>query len=376
VEDPELLPVSATAKLPRLPSIEGLRGILALWVLFSHVVTAAGLGEGWRGPFKVIHVGTHAVDAFVMVSGFVIFYLLDTARETYGRFLWRRLLRLYPAYLACLLVSAALLPMQIRVFAEAPFPHPHNAYLVEIARTSLEHLPRHLALHLGMLHAALPHGVLEHANYAIISQGWSLSLEWQFYVLAPLLLVLLLRGGAAALGVIALACAAHFLLAGPEGFLPRHVPGFALGIACYFVWRQRIVPTWPLLLPAGTALAYLTTHDPAVVVWITVFLATLQPGGFGAPLVNAVLQSPPLMALGRWSYSIYLSHTIVLVLAMDALRALGTPSLGQWTHFGLLLGATMALTLVVSALLYRFVEAPCIAFGRRRSRASLAGTRA
>ncbi|PWS38633.1 hypothetical protein DFH01_05015 [Falsiroseomonas bella] len=356
---------SSAAPLPRIHAIEGLRGILAMWVLFSHVVTSAGLGETWRGPFRVIYVGTHAVDAFIIVSGFVIFYLLDTAREGYGLFLKRRLLRLYPVYLICLLVSAALLPMLIRVYGDAPFPHPHNDYLVAIARASLDQLPAQLLAHLGMVHSTVPPSLLKHSNYAILSQGWSLSLEWQFYVIAPALLWLLLRGGIVALATIAAACAVHFLVAGPQGFLPRHIPEFALGIACYLFWRQRIVPAWPLLLPAGMALAYLTTHNPAVVVWTTVFLATLQPASIGAPLVNAVLTSTPLMTLGRWSYSVYLSHTIVLLLMKGAFGAMGVAALGQWPYFLLLLAATVAGTLAVSALLYRLVEAPCIAWGRR-----------
>ncbi|MBK1657580.1 acyltransferase family protein [Paracraurococcus ruber] len=362
----------------RIAAIEGLRGILAHWVLFSHVVSAAGLGEGWRGPFRVLYVGTHAVDAFIIVSGFVITYLLDTAREGYGRFLWRRLLRLYPVYLICLLVSAALLPMQIRVYAEAPWPHPHNDYLVKIAQASLDQLPAQIAAHLAMAHSAVPGWLLKHSNYAVLSQGWSLSLEWQFYLLAPLLLRLLLGGTVPALAAIGLACLAHFLVAGQQGFLPRHVPEFAFGITCYLVWRARGKMIWPaggarLLLPAGLALTYLTTHDPAVVVWMAVFLATLQPASVGAGLVNGVLRSAPLLALGRWSYSVYLSHTIVLLLAMDGLRLAGAPALGQWPYFGILLGTTFAGTLVVSALLYRWVEAPCIALGQSGRHRALAG---
>jgi peptidoglycan/LPS O-acetylase OafA/YrhL len=356
---------AAPLSVDRVRGIEGLRGVLALWVLFSHTVTAAGLGEDWRGPFRVLYVGTHAVDAFIIVSGFVIFFLLDTARERAWVFLLRRALRLYPVYLVCLLAAAALLPMQLRVYGEAPFPHPHTSYLVAIMEASIAQLPLHLAAHLGMVHSAIPPSLLPHANYAILHPGWSLSLEWQFYLLAPLLLSMLLRGGAAALTVMGGACAAHFLLAGPQGFLPRHVPEFALGIACYMVWRRRPSLSWPLLLPAGTALAYLTTHDPAVVVWTAVFLAALAPRTAGAATLNGVLQAAPLQALGRWSYAVYLSHTVVLVVAMDALRMAGLPALGQWAYFAALLAATLGGTLVVSAALHRGVEAPCIALGRR-----------
>jgi peptidoglycan/LPS O-acetylase OafA/YrhL len=350
----------------RLATIEGLRGVLALWVLFSHVVTAAGLGEGWRGPFRILYVGTHAVDCFIIVSGFVIFHLLDGAREGYGRFIARRALRLYPAYLICLLAAAALLPMQLRVYGDPAFPHPHTAYIAAIARASLANLPAHLSAHLTLLHAAVPPWLLPHANYAILHPGWSISLEWQFYLLAPALAWMLWRGGAAALLAVLGACAANALLAGPQGFLPRHVPEFALGIACFQLWKLRLLPPWPLLPPIVVAIVWLVTGSPAMTLWAAVFVALMQPAGFGAPVVNLALRAAPLQALGRWSYSIYLSHTIILVLAMDALRSAGAPWLGQWPHFALLLSLTLAGTVAASALLYRAVEAPCIAFGRRR----------
>ncbi len=355
----------AAPAVPRIASIEGLRGILALWVLFSHVVSAAGLGEDWTGLARVLYVGTHAVDAFIIVSGFVIFYLLDTAREGYGRFLARRALRLYPVYLIALLVSAALLPATIAAYRAAPFPHPHNDYLVAIAEASWERLPAHMAAHLTMLHAMVPAWRLPHTNYAILTQGWSLSLEWQFYVLAPALLWALLRGRTTALAAIALASALSLVPHGGQGFLPHHVGGFATGIACYVVWRSQPRLDWPLLLPAGVALAFLVTRDPALVVWSAVFLATLAPASLGAAAVNRVLQSRPLLTLGRWSYSIYLVHTIVLVPALVVLTAGGAAVLGRWGFLALLLALTLAGTLVLAALLYRFVEAPCIAFGRR-----------
>ncbi len=355
----------AAPAVPRIASIEGLRGLLALWVLFSHVTSAAGYGEDWEGLPRILYVGTHAVNAFIIVSGFVIFYLLDTARESYPRFLWRRAMRLYPVYLVCLLASAALLPLTIRAHAGAPFPHPHNTYLVAIAEASLERLPEHLLAHVAMVHAAIPAWRLPHTNYAILTQGWSLSLEWQFYVLAPAILWLLRRHRWTALGMIALAAAASLSPYGGQGFLPRHVGGFALGIACYFVWRRGLVEGLPLLLPAGVALAFLLTGDPAAVIWSAVFLATIAPASSGAAPLNAALQSAPLMTLGRWSYSVYLSHTMVLVIAMLALGLVGAPALGQVAYFVLLLALTVAGTLALSAFLYRRIELPCIRFGRR-----------
>ena len=350
----------------KIACIEGLRGVLALWVLFGHVLAAAGLGAGWRGPFAVLAAGGHAVDVFIIISGFVIFYLIDTAGETYGRFIWRRVLRLYPAYLVCLAAAALVLPLTVTTFGNSTWPHSLNENRVMVALSGIAHFPEHLALHLLMLHSLVPDSILPYSSYAILGTAWSLSLEWQFYVLAPPLFFLLSRGPYTAMAVIAIACAAHFLIAGQEGMLPRHVPMFALGIASYYFWRSwsRSIPTWPLLVVVGTALAYLLTHTPAIVIWTAVFLAATQPTALFARPLLAILESPPLLAAGRWSYSVYLSHPVLLVLNIAFLRGIGAEQLGQWAFFGSLLSLTVATTLAASARLYRYVEAPVIALGR------------
>jgi peptidoglycan/LPS O-acetylase OafA/YrhL len=351
--------------MPRLPALEGLRGLLALWVLFSHVTTAAGLGEAWRGPFRILYVGTHAVDGFIILSGFVIAGLIVERRESYPRFVLRRALRLYPAFLVCLALAVALLPLAIRMHAEVPFPHPHNAFLVRILEVSAQRLPEHIAAHLTLLHAALPHSVLPLANYAILHPAWSVSLEWQFYLLAPLVLWGLTRGRWAALAVIAAAWGANGLLAGPQGFLPRHVPEFAVGIASFFLWRVRPSLAHPLLPLVAAAVTWFATKSPAMTLWALVFGALLCPGAMGAGGVLRALTLRPMLAIGRWSYSVYLVHTLVITLALAALQALGAAALGQWPFFALLLALTLAGSLVASAALYRFVEAPAIALGRR-----------
>ncbi len=73
------------------------------------------------------------------------------------------------------------------------------------------------------------------------------------------------------------------------------------------------------------------------------------------------------MLVGRISYSIYLAHAMVLTLSLRTLENAGAAALGQWPFFGLLMGLTCLGTLIVSGGLYRYVEAPCIAFGKRQA---------
>ena len=350
----------------KVSSIEGLRGILALWVVFGHTLASAGLGQNWRGPFKVLAFGGHAVDVFIIVSGFVIFYLLDSARESYGRFMWRRFLRLYPVYLICLIASALLLPLDAEVYRHAPWPHPMNVNRIAIAEASLAFLPQHLLAHLTMAHGLIPDSILKFANYGILGQAWSLSLEWQFYAIAPVLFLAINNGEKTTLIIILFVSLTYFLIAGNEGFLPRHIPMFTLGVTSFLVWRRGPIEGWPLLMPAGVALAYLVTGEPAVTIWTTVFLSFLSPRSLGAGIVRGFFESRPMQLLGHLSYSIYLTHSVVLLLSMALFERAGAQIIGQWPYFFLLLSMTCVGTLVSSTVLYKLVEVPCIEIGRRR----------
>ena len=54
--------------------------------------------------------GTYAVQIFMIISGFVIFFLLDKKRESYGQFILRRFFRLYPLYIGLLITAIIVAP--------------------------------------------------------------------------------------------------------------------------------------------------------------------------------------------------------------------------------------------------------------------------
>src|SRR5829696_2102230 len=150
------------------PDIEGLRGVAILLVVLFHARVHA-LAGGFVG-----------VDVFFVLSGFFITGLLVRERETNGEvslneFYGRRALRLLPALLVVLLATLAI------VFAlYAPIDRP---LVAETARA--------VALHAGNVEFA--RGAL---NYFSSSDNpllhtWSLAVEEQFYLVWPLLLVVL-----------------------------------------------------------------------------------------------------------------------------------------------------------------------------------------
>lgn len=92
---------------PRRNNINALRLGLAFVVLLSHSVQLAGGGPDWVGAWtdNSVDLSTMAVDGFFALSGFLILRSYLTSKSTW-RYLWRRALRILPAFWVCLIVSA------------------------------------------------------------------------------------------------------------------------------------------------------------------------------------------------------------------------------------------------------------------------------
>lgn len=74
---------SPTAQWAKIGALEGLRGVMAWWVVLGHV----SLTLGWKLP--LIDRNTLAVDVFIFLSGFVITSLVDRKHEAYRPYIIR-----------------------------------------------------------------------------------------------------------------------------------------------------------------------------------------------------------------------------------------------------------------------------------------------
>jgi peptidoglycan/LPS O-acetylase OafA/YrhL len=205
------------------------------------------------------------------------------------------------------------------------------------------------------------------AHHKIFLHTWSLSVEWQFYMAYPLLLIAarrLFRG--ATRHVVLAATVASFALAVYAStrktdfnfyLLPTRAWEMGLGgLICFYDLPSRIdARLRPWLCFAGLALIL------ASVVLIDESLpwpawATLAPTLGAAAVIAANVQGvrlferPAVVAVGKWSYSIYLWHWPVLVLL-------------AYFEFHSLAARLAALCLVLglSVLSYYFIEQPALA---------------
>jgi peptidoglycan/LPS O-acetylase OafA/YrhL len=338
------------------PDVEGLRAVAVLVVVLYHA-GVPGLGGGFVG-----------VDVFFVISGFVITGLLLRERERTGTtsvlgFYARRVRRILPAGTLVILVTVA------------------SSYLVlgALLGNNVADDGRWAAIFLSNVHfesvgtnylaASLPPSPLQ--NY------WSLSVEEQFYVVYPTVFLLVARlkvltfrsRMAVALGLVALVSFGLSIFQTASHPLAAYFSPFtrawelALGglVALGTSWLRRIPSRCAVLLTwAGLAAvmwsAFLfnaqTPYPGWVVALPVVGAALVIAGGVAIPAAGAesLLGLPPFQWLGRRSYSLYLWHWPILIIAAERVGRTQLP-----VDHGILL---VLLALVVSVATYRVVENP------------------
>ncbi|WP_019136426.1 acyltransferase family protein [Cellulomonas massiliensis] len=343
----------------RIRGLDGLRAWAVLAVVAYHLAPSSVPG------------GFIGVDVFFVVSGFLITTLLlreaaDRGRISLPSFWLRRARRLLPALglvVVTSLVAARLVSTDLlvgigrQVLGAATF----LTNWVEIAAGS------------SYFDATQPE---------LFQPFWSLAIEEQFYVLWPVLLVLLLvlarswrARAAVALGAALLSALLMAVLHQPDGDPTRvyygtdtHAFGLLLGVAAAFAWRGGLVlPLRPRLarwLPAS-ALGLLTVlvvvlQDQATVTYrggllLASVLAVLAVAGCttGESAYVRALETRPLTWVGERSYGLYLWHwPVILVVGAVVVAAPGTAA--WWWGTALSLVVTFAL----AAASYRWLEVP------------------
>ena len=366
----------------RLKLIEGIRAYLALWVLVCHVLWMSGYTEDvLSGPAKLLVQGRCAVDVFIIISGFVIFFVLDKQKEGWQPFLIRRFFRLFPLFMVMFLAAIAVSRLTSwNVEYLGKYWRPDQAqFMGALIDSWWRNLHWHLPLHLLMLHGTVPQTILPDSPGAFLFPGWSVSLEWQFYLVAPLAFLLATSSKAFHRTGLCVACALLFVGARRifpyvnfGAALPFHVEFFFIGSASYFLYKrnseQNISRTWfPVCCAIALFLLAVGSRSLLVVpiaLWVA-FLGLLleNPASLPAGSLSRLFTSPFIQFLGRISYSIYLAHVLVIALMQRALL-ICIPQLTRIAHFWALLAASIAVTIAVSAVLYHFIEAPAMRLGR------------
>ena len=284
--------------MKRLRRMDGLRGVLAVYVMVAHALPFAALPAWATAPFT--HGGA-AVDLFFALSGLVIVNALERSNGRFVPFVAARA-QAAPAGLC--------LHAHRQFSAAAPGRQPAGNHVLvgaagrEIMEPRLPPLwPWHLAAHALLLHGLIPQSLLPYAYITLLGPAWSLSTEWQFYLLIGILVPR--RLGRWALALLALGAAYHCLPAVQaefsRAFLPDAAPWFALGLASAAWLRGTDALAFPLCLLGTCLLGLMEGPGKAFIpfAWAAIMLAQTQDWG-------AFLESGTLRYLGAISYPLYL----------------------------------------------------------------------
>ncbi|HKQ36464.1 MAG TPA: acyltransferase, partial [Verrucomicrobiae bacterium] len=303
----------------------------------------------------------------------------------YAGFIIRRFFRIFPVFLLMFLAS---IPGSLLVAwntAHAPYlsaAHVHD--LLQLIQSWWSNIEWHVPLHLVMLHGAVPPGVLEHTSMAFLAPAWSLSTEWQFYLVAPLAFAfairsrVLYRSGLCALCVcifvVAKGASRVFPESDSQGALPSLLEFFFVGAVSYFLYKRNAEnpffdSVFPVFASLGVFLFVLGGTSriqlAPLVVWI-IFLGLIleHPASACSRKISPLFTHRLPQFLGRISYSLYLSHMLLMSVVQYCLLKLA-PGMAQPFHFVLLLALTILTSIAFSAVLYRYVEAPATNWGKR-----------
>ncbi|MER5852841.1 acyltransferase [Streptomyces sp. NPDC002012] len=294
------------------PDIQALRALAVGLVVFHHL---------WP---TVLTAGFVGVDAFFVISGYLISAQLaheinGTGRIRIADFYARRIRRLLPA--------ALLVLVSIVVAVHTLVPQDRWA----------DNARQVLASALYGQNWLLGAEPVDPTRVTAMAHYWSLSVEEQFYLLWPLLLLLFkLRApfarlaGVAGLGLVSLAWCVYLTEADPAAayfITPVRVWEFAIGAVIALAGTRLVLPRavangvslLGFTALVGSAVHYtgLTPYPGAAALIPTVGTALVIAAGTGRQRQwhTAVTSSRPAQLLGDISYSLYLWHWPLLILA-------------------------------------------------------------
>lgn len=359
-----------------LRSLVGVRAFAAGLVVFWHFhLVLLVLAPGVLLTLKVpVTAAILAVDFFFMLSGFILAekYLRPMRRlswEETRHFYTLRFARLWPVHAAMVVAFLAYHRVSLALIEEGMDPH-------AVRWTNV-------VMNLAMLHEVPPATPID-------IPAWSIGVEVGAYLLFPLLALVLVRVRTAS---SAMALAAILLVVGAwvHGQLFDHRDTYAVAayvgpwvrIGFGFVAGALLNVGWHALRSGRYGRGWDATAVASVVAIFTIIVAVAWSGPLVLPaaaypflgllvlacagatgLVGRLLGSGPVEWAGRLSYSIYMTHYLVVIALQSAFTHLGAASFGLPARL-LLVALSVLAVAGASVVSYYAVEEPARQWIRR-----------
>lgn len=357
----------------RIEELESVRGLAALLVVCFHI-------PAWHALRDIVIINNSylMVDLFFVLSGFVIFNAYHnriSAPRDLLCFQFLRLGRLYPVHL--LFLGVFLLLETAKYFAETNLglTSPNSAAFQENNFTAL-------LQQIFLLQAIWPAGNADTFN----APAWSISVELYTCLIFAVITLVCGRGRNVVFAILATVALVQLTRVNFESaYLLRGVAGFFIGCLAAMLIKhppfgqwQSAVPRWTSALMLAMLILFLALKtdsraDPLIYLLSVALVVTLVAARGG--LLNNLLRQRFLVWLGTISYSVYMSHLAVIWGVNQFIRVIlqrservgadgiSVPQLAAG-EMVVAITAVLAAVIMVSTLIYRWVEQPL----RTRSR--------
>lgn len=358
-------------KNKNLASLQCLRGVAALMVVFHHSIRAVNINNGSLtfGDSLIIQnrtlmeLGSAGVDIFFILSGFIMVYISDKylhQKHPFINFAKHRFIRIWPIYaIVTLILILPLLPSLAKYILSDVNELPFDLQPIRLA--SLLFIP-----------SFNQYGKLQ----PILGVGWTLNYEILFYILFSLSLLFKRVNLVFSVTVLMLIIYMIGKLLLPSQSVLHAFFGntiifeFLLGAWIGLMYKNDLITgkKSALFLVGGFLTLIVTTyfglnHDYR-------FMTT----GVGAALIfigaltikESIRFPKSLIVLGDASYSIYLIHTVVIYMfIMRAMRKLSPEITGSWNQEVVVILMTI-ISVFCGILFYYAVERPTLKWFRKK----------
>jgi peptidoglycan/LPS O-acetylase OafA/YrhL len=365
----------------RLHYLDGLRGLVSLYIVLVHINRYMGKSPGLGLLLgKVLNRGHIGVSIFIVLSGYCLMIpIARVARSSHNGYMSRgffdyikrRARRILPPYYAALffsiLIAGIVLAFErLRIFEWHESPNYGEFY-------------PHFSAADVFSHIFLIHNLSQETLYSINAPMWSVATEWQIYFFFPLLLLPCWRR----FGLVSVTAISFLIGIAPLYLLhglfatshPWFLGLFTLGMVAAdigfseklnLVAIRQSIP-WSLLIVIFSLLTFLTEWNKlGLDLWVSDTFCGLTTAclliyctksvieGKKAPILK-VLEHPWTVGLGEFSYSLYLTHAVVITLVGHSLLSV---QLTPQKFIGIFYLVAIPLSLFIGFVFYLKFERP------------------
>jgi peptidoglycan/LPS O-acetylase OafA/YrhL len=347
----------------KIAELESIRGLAALLIIFVHT-------PHWNPNFesRIVHNAYLMVELFFVLSGFVIYTSYSSKINTYKdlfRFQFLRFSRLYPVHLLFLIIFL--------LIEFAKYYVQNNTGIIGINKPAFqENNLTALFQQIFLLQAIGPTGNILTFDYP----AWSISVEFYTYLIFGVIILFTHKFKQLVLLIVFIISLLLLINKATFGFesLLRCISGFSLGCLCAYIISKFPTVVLPSFLSFFTFISIILflefkteSQSDVVIYFLTAALIltiVLSNNGF----IKKVFKCKVLTWLGSISYSIYMSHALVVhivdkfiiailkkpVILIENIRTsqLSVPE----TFFAYTV--IIFTVLVISQIVYKYVEQP------------------